>query len=241
MSRGVYSPLGRNHFRHTDSHYFFKASQQHFSTYQRSFCREKSTGQKPARAGNPRHQRALAAGTHWEPTSYQITLTRTLAGQFCLGFLVFFLKKQANNRWLSSTSLPCNTPTHTWGFLLVQTAAVRITVHQNQKKVYPVFLGKKIENSSCLQLISLTKPLVSTFTPSHVAQSFAAAESRKKQSWSRKGGGKGLTKNLNQHATPNVGIFWRLHSALAPQEGQHLLRGSGVHCLITGPLAFSCM
>lgn len=50
-----------------------------------------------------------------------------------------------------------------------ETAAVGITLHQEKYAVFP--RGKKqknVENSSGLHLISLTKPIISTFTPSHV-------------------------------------------------------------------------
>lgn len=53
------------------------------------------------------------------------------------------------------------------------------------------------------------------FRPSHVQSHLLLQKAGKSRAGTERAGGGGLvTINLNQHITPSVNIFWRLHSAL---------------------------
>lgn len=88
------------------------------------------------------------------------------------------------------------------------------------------FLGKKkIENSSCLQLISLTKPIISTFTPSLVHRNLLLQRGGK-----RKAGTEAGKKSTSPNTYPKRESLWRLNSAL--HRGRDRAPPYTAHCLL---------
>lgn len=94
-------------------------------------------------------------------------------------------------------------------------------------KICSFFLGKKIqiENSSCLQLISLTKPIISTFTPSHVHNHLLLQRGGK----SRAGTEAWEKKSTSPNIYPKKRSLWRLNSALQHRRDS---ASYSAHCLL---------
>lgn len=152
-----------------------------------------------AQAGNHRHQRGLAPSTR-HPLRVHILPKHSNHDP---GWPTLILKTPL--RGCPALYYLATLHRDTWGFLLMQTAAVRTTLHQE----VPSFPRKKTGNWSCLQLISLTKTLISLFAPSYV-QSYSLLQKAGKSRATQKGGAYSPPK----HTIPSVNIFCTLHSLL---------------------------